>query len=389
MQHETQVRLIREALEAIERGAPPMTEAFTRNNPATYTSPEHAHREREILFREYPLVAGFSCKVRKPGDYFTDSLGPTPILVARNSAGQLRAFANICRHRGSRLIDGCGSGAARFSCPYHAWSYDLDGKLRAIPEDAGFATLDRERHGLVSFPVEEKFGLLWVTPHEGGRIDVAGHLGGLAEDLASYGIDDFTLADQRVMRRTMNWKLVSDTFWEAYHIKVLHKSNVAPLFVKNLALYDGFGLCHRLVGIRNSIEKMRALPESEWDLIPHATILMNLFPNTICVMQSDHLETYRVFPAPGSVNQSITEVSVLTPPAESENPKWKKVMDLLVGVVEQDFAIGEQIQRNFETGLLPAVVYGRYEPALEHFHRSIRHALGEPNPYFVLPVSYR
>jgi Ring hydroxylating alpha subunit (catalytic domain) len=68
---------------------------------------------------------------------------------------------------------------------------------------------------------------------------------------------------------------------------------------------------------------------------------------------------------------------VLVPPADADNPKWKKVMDLLVGVVEQDFAIGEQIQRNFESGVLHEVVYGRYEPALEHFHRSIRRALGE------------
>jgi phenylpropionate dioxygenase-like ring-hydroxylating dioxygenase large terminal subunit len=375
MQHDVQVRLIREALESIERGTPPMTEAFSRNDPSAYTSPERAQREREILFRDYPLVAGFSCMVKNPGDYFTDSLGAVPILVTRNAEGHLRAFANICRHRGSRLIDGCGAGAARFSCPYHGWSYDLDGRLRAIPEEAGFATLDREQRGLIPFPVEEKFGLVWVTPREGATIDVANHLGGLADDLASYRIDDFALAEQRVVRRKMNWKLVSDTFWEAYHIKVLHKPNIAPLFVKNLALYDGFGLCHRLVGIRNSIEKMRDVPEAKWDLIPHATILMNLFPNTICVMQSDHLETYRVFPV--STNESITEISVLTPPDDAENPKWKKVMDLLIGVVEQDFTMGEQIQRNFESGVLREVVYGRYEPALEHFHRAIRSALGE------------
>jgi phenylpropionate dioxygenase-like ring-hydroxylating dioxygenase large terminal subunit len=375
--HQIQVRLIREALASIDRGIPPMTEVFTRNDPGTYTSPDWARRERETLFREYPLVAGFSCRVKKPGDYFTDCLGPTPILVTRNNDGRLRAFANICRHRGSRLVEGCGSGAVRFSCPYHAWSYDTDGKLRAIPEEVGFATLNRESHSLVSFPVEEKFGLVWVTPREGASIDVANYLGGLAEDLASYGIDNFALAEQRVVRRNMNWKLVSDTFWEAYHIKVLHKSNIAPMFVRNLALYDGFGLSHRLVGIRNSIEKLRDLPEAKWDLIPHATILMNLFPNTICVMQSDHLETYRAFPVPGSVNQSMTEISVLAPPADAESPKWKKVMDLLIGVVEQDFAIGEQIQRNFESGVLPEVVYGRYEPALEYFHHSIRMALGE------------
>ncbi len=385
MQHETQVRLIREALESIDRGLPPMTEVFTRNDPSAYTSPEWARREREILFREYPLVAGFSCRLKKAGDYFTDSLGSTPILVTRNKDGQLRAFANICRHRGSRLVEGCGSGAVRFSCPYHAWSYDTDGKLRAIPDEAGFATLNRESHGLVSFPVEEKFGLVWVTPRQAATqtatqnstIDVVKHLGGLAEDLASYGLDDFALADQRVVRRKMNWKLMSDTFWEAYHIKVLHKNNIAPIFAKNLALYDGFGLNHRLVGIRSSIEKLRELPESQWSLIQHATILMNLFPNTICVMQSDHLETYRAFPVAGAVNDAIIEISVLAPPYDAENPKWKKAMDLLVGVVEQDFAIGEQIQRNFESGVLPEVLYGRYEPALEHFHRSIRTALGE------------
>ena len=186
-----------------------------------------------------------------------------------------------------------------------------------------------------------------------------------------------SLADQRVMRRNMNWKLVSDTFWEAYHIKVLHKSNMAPIFVKNLALYDGFGLCHRLVGIRNSIEKMRDAPR-----IAMGPDSARDHPDE--PVSEHHLRDAERPPrnlsgvsGAGSVNQSITEVSVLTPPADAENPKWKKVMDLLVGVVEQDFGIGEQIQRNFETGMLREVVYGRYEPALEHFHRSIRSALRE------------
>ncbi len=227
------------------------------------------------------------------------------------------------------------------------------------------------------FPVEERYGLVWVLPHSGAKLDLDGHLGGLAQDLNSYRIDDFVLAEQRVLRRRMNWKLVSDTFWEVYHIKVLHKTTVAPLFVRNLALYDGFGPCHRLIGIRNSIAKLRDIPRQKWDLVPHATILMNLFPNTICVMQSDHVETYRVFPAADRVDESVTEVSVLVPPAESRNPKWSKVMDLLVGVIEQDFAIGEQIQRNFESGAISEVLYGRYEPALEHFHAALRNALGE------------
>ncbi len=377
MKHTRQVRLIREALEAIDRGSPPLTETSTRNDPLVYTSESRAVREREVLFRNYPLVAGFSCQVKNPGDYFADDLGHVPILVVRSHSGKLRAFANICRHRGSRLASGCGSGVSRFVCPYHAWTYDTDGQLRGIPDDYGFDEIDRDRHGLAGLPVEEKFGLVWVSPRANANVTVEDHLGGLADDLASYRVDDFVLAGQRVMRRRMNWKLVSDTFWEAYHIKVLHKANVAPLFVKNLALYDGFGLSHRLVGIRNSIDKLRDIPESDWDLLPHATILMNLFPNTVCVMQSDHVEIYRIFPQPGRVNESVTEVSLMVPPGAVDNKKWKKVMDLLVGVIEQDLAIGEQIQRNFESGAILEVVYGRFEPALDHFHHSIRNALGE------------
>jgi phenylpropionate dioxygenase-like ring-hydroxylating dioxygenase large terminal subunit len=296
----------------------------------------------------------------------------------RGEDGRVRAFANICRHRGARVAAGSGSGASRFICPYHAWTYDLRGQLVTIPEEEGFEGLDPACHGLIEFPAEERYGFVWVVPRGGAHIDVDRHLGGLGDDLESYRIANYEVADQRVVRRAMNWKLISDTFWEAYHIKMLHRTTVAPLFVRNLALYDGFAMCHRLVGIRTSIAKLKGVPESQWDLLPHATILMNFFPNTICVMQTDHVETYRVFPADGKVNESIIEITVATPPNDAANPKWKKVMDLLVGVIEQDFEIGEQIQRNFESGVIPQVEYGRYEPALEHFHRAIRRALGEP-----------
>ncbi len=116
---------------------------------------------------------------------------------------------------------------------------------------------------------------------------------------------------------------------------------------------------------------------------------MNLFPNTICVMQSDHLETYRVFPVPGTVNESITEISVLTPPGDTENPKWKKVMDLLVGVIEQDFGIGEHDSAQLRNGP-PAWggAYGRYEPALEHFPSLDSPCARRNQPVVPLPDSY-
>jgi phenylpropionate dioxygenase-like ring-hydroxylating dioxygenase large terminal subunit len=374
MEHASQVRLIRTALEAIDRGEPPLEEHFTRNRADAYTSHERAAREREILFKGHPIVVGFSSEIPNPGDFLSEDLAPVPIMIVRAKDGGLRAFANICRHRGSRLVNECGSGAERFVCPYHAWTYDLDGRLIAIPDEIGFEGLDHSTRGLVALPVAERHGLIFVHPTPGAPLDAGQTLDGLDADIASYGIGRFIHAESRAVTRRMNWKLASDTFWEAYHIRVLHAANVAPLFVRNLALFDPFGRNHRLVGVRKSIEKLRAMPEDKWDILPHATILMNIFPNTVLVMQTDHAEVYRIFPDHDHPNHCTTVVSVLAP---EPSPKWTKTLDLLLGVVEQDFAIGEGIQRNFESGAIRETVYGRYEGALEHFHRSIREALAE------------
>jgi len=315
MKHSTQVQLIYQIFDAIDRGMPPMADRFTRNDTSAYTSPERAAREREVLFRHHPIVAGFSSQIPNPGDYLAEDLAPVPILIVRNASGQLRAFVNVCRHRGAQLAAGCGRVAKLFSCPYHGWSYDTDGRLVAIPDDYGFEGLDRTASGLVPLPVAEKYGLIFVTPAPGDAIDIDAMLAGLGQDIESYGIGSFAHQETRVVRRRMNWKLVSDTFWEAYHIKVLHARNVGPLFVKNLAMFDAFGRNTRYIGVRKSIEKLRDLPEEKWDLIAHATILMNLFPNTILVMQSDHAEIYRIFPSGAHVGESAVTISILAPEA--------------------------------------------------------------------------
>jgi phenylpropionate dioxygenase-like ring-hydroxylating dioxygenase large terminal subunit len=379
MRREEQIRLIREALAAIDRGSPPLAESWSENRAEAYTSSERAKRERKALFSgDLPLVVGLSSQVREPGDFITDDLMPVPVIVVRSAEGRLNAFANICRHRGSKVVSGCGKAASRFICPYHAWSYDIDGRLRTIPDEEAFAGLDRDSHGLIALPVEEKHGLVWVTPKPGGTARVDDLLGGLGDDIASYAVDRHELADVRRLRRAMNWKLASDTFWEAYHLRILHKATLGTLFARNVGLFDSFGSCHRLVGIRSSVEKLRGRPESQWDLLPHATILMSVFPNTILVMQSDHLEMYRVFPIADRVDESVTEVSLLLPREDGARRRPSdETMGLLLGVIEEDFAIGEGIQRNFATGLAPRVIYGRCEPALAHFHRSIRRAIGE------------
>src|SRR5260370_4207859 len=217
-----------------------MAEKFTRNDTSAYTSPERAAREREVLFRHHPIVAGFSAQIPGPGDYLTEDLGPVPILIVRAASGEVRAFVNICRHRGAKLVSGCGTAAKRFSCPYHAWTYDTDGHLVAIPDEYGFDGLDRAQSGLMAIPVAEKYGLIYVSATPGDSIDVDAMLGGLAEDIESYRLGSFAQQGTRVAPRRMNLKVGRDPFWEAYPIKVLRAQNVGPLFVKNLDVFHAF-----------------------------------------------------------------------------------------------------------------------------------------------------
>ena len=99
----------------------------------------------------------------KPGDYVTEDVAGMPVLMTRGADGEVKAFANICRHRGAPVAQGCGNARA-FVCPYHGWTYDLAGKLLGTTDKVGFAGLDLASHGLVRLPAAEKHGMLFVRP---------------------------------------------------------------------------------------------------------------------------------------------------------------------------------------------------------------------------------
>src|SRR5205809_3414212 len=138
MRPETRAELARRLRHYLDAGTTAMAEAMFANPVSAYTSEERLALEKRVLFREHPLLIGLACRVAAPGDYLTDDDAGMPILVIRTAAGTLRAFANVCRHRGARVVDGCGSGKRALSCPYHGWTYDLDGRLYAVPVEARY-----------------------------------------------------------------------------------------------------------------------------------------------------------------------------------------------------------------------------------------------------------
>ncbi len=293
--------------------------------------------------------------------------------------GQVNAFINVCRHRGARVASGCGSGKTVFSCPYHAWTYDRSGRLRSIPFEQGFESVDKTSNGLRPLPVVEKYGMIWVMPTPGGLIDIDGHLAGMADDLVAFGLASYSHYETRVLRARLNWKLVIDTFLETYHLSTLHKNTIAPILHSNLGTFDGMARNLRMIGARKTIDALRQRPESEWDLVRHSALVYVLFPNTVFIMQGDHLETWRVYPG-DSVDESKMHVSLYTPePAVTDKARkyWAKNMDLLMATVQQeDFPLAENIQRDFHSGAQDFVTFGANEPALAYFHRSIKKTLG-------------
>jgi phenylpropionate dioxygenase-like ring-hydroxylating dioxygenase large terminal subunit len=377
MDHQTQVEQAHRLFRYLDTGTTSERADIYRNPVTDYTCVEQATREREILFRQYPLLVGLSCEVTAPGDYLSDDFSGVPIVVVRDDDG-LHAWMNVCKHRGSRLAQGCGQGKKSFSCPYHGWTYQRNGQLQAIPFESGFAGIDKSQHNLTSLPVVEKYGMVWVLPTSGRVIDIDRQLESLARDLAAYRFDGYSHYETRVLEAHMNWKLVVDTFLETYHIPVLHQKTIAPIIHGNLGTFDAMGQNLRMIGARRTIENLRTQPEAEWDFIRHTAVVYVLFPNTVLVMQGDHLETWRVYPG-ASPDESKMHVSLYTPtPADSDKAKryWDRNMDLLLATVQkEDFPLAENAQRDFHTDAQQFLTFGKHEPSLAHFHSEVRAAI--------------
>lgn len=384
MLHQDQVEQARKLLHYLATRSTAMAESVYRNPVSDYTCPAQAERERELFFRRGPFTVGLSCLLPAPGDYMTHDFAGVPILLVRREDGALGAFLNVCRHRGARLAEGCGKGARGFSCAYHGWSYGLDGRLLARPDERSFAEIEKDTRGLRALPAVERYGMIWVSPMPEARFDVDARLGGLERDLAAYDLAAYHHYETRVLRRRLNWKVVVDTFLETYHLNVLHPKTVSPILHANLATFDAFGRNLRMIGARRTIARLREMPEAQWDLIPHSAVVCVLFPNTVFIMQGDHLETWHVFPAGNGVDESVMYVSLYTPEpvlTDSARGHWDRNFALLMATVEQeDFPLSEGMQRGFASGAQEEVLFGRNEPALQHFHKSIRAALAEAAP---------
>ncbi|MBT8467947.1 MAG: aromatic ring-hydroxylating dioxygenase subunit alpha, partial [Deltaproteobacteria bacterium] len=194
-------------------------------NPVTaYTDQARLESEQRLL-RSLPIPVAHVSQLRSPGSCLVhDALG-VPLLITRNREGALRAMLNVCRHRGTRLLEDSGFCKVRkgFQCRYHGWVYDLDGTLDQIPREELFPSLDKTALNLRTLPVAERFGFIWVVATPAGEYDFDAFLDPLEPDLGPLNLENHVVFRRATTTARTNWKIVMEAFLDGYHVRHLHK----------------------------------------------------------------------------------------------------------------------------------------------------------------------
>jgi carnitine monooxygenase subunit len=336
-----------------------------------YTSIDR-HRRDIAMLTASPQLVGYVSELPEPGSYCTKTVMGRSVLLTRTSDGSVKAFDNICLHRQSEVVSGCGT-AKRFTCPYHAWTYDNTGKLIGLPGREGFPGVQVRSDGLTELPAVEFAGFLWVAIEPDAVLDVAAHLGPLADELESWGIGRWSPLGEKILDSPINWKLAVDTFSENYHFATVHRDTFATIARSNCTVFDSFGPHHRLIFPLNSILELENIPEEEWNPFHNMVVIYALFPNIVLSVTVANGELFRIYPAdkPG---RSITVHQNSTPLDTSEESMAagaQAVFDYAHATVrDEDYRLVAGLQANLESGARDHLLFGRNEPGLQHRHAS-------------------
>jgi phenylpropionate dioxygenase-like ring-hydroxylating dioxygenase large terminal subunit len=383
MQRPQLVEEIKTLLDLVARNTTSLAASVMEIDVNEYTDPAQFQREKTELFRNYPQFVGPSCVVPAAGDYFAFDDTGVPILIVRQTDGGLKAFVNICSHRGAPLNE-CDHGKAKksrlFACPYHGWTYDLEGKLIGVPFGKdGFDSIDRDTLGLRALDVQEKHGMIFVMPNPDNVFNIDEVLGGIQERLSGFGFEDHYYLGAKRVFTDFSWKLNMDTFHEYYHFEFLHPNSIATMAYSNTAHYKQYGRNHSMGSPALAINELKDIPEEQWEPRKYSSYVNYIFPNTVIFVVADHFQTWRVYPI--APDRSVVYHSMFLPeePATPElrqhyEDYFQMINDVAVG---EDYSLVDKVNRGLKAGIARKVLVGRNEPGVQNMHRQLHEVLGQ------------
>lgn len=353
----------------VDAGTTDLGDTVWREPVSHYLNQERFEAECALI-RRYPTPFCPSAALPEQGSYLARMAAGNPIVVTRDSDGAVRAFLNACRHRGMQVAEGSGCAKA-LSCPYHGWTYGLDGSLKGIPGQSGFPELARSEHGLKAVSAIERGGIIYVQQE--GDIDPRRFTHAL-----DYFSPDQPLFDQKVLTDSANWKLLYETLMEGYHIKSLHRESFYPFGYDNLNVVETFGPHSRVVYPFQRIEQLREVPPNDRSLTGLVTSVYMLFPNASISVLSKHTNLVILEPVSPTESQWVIYSLINTDsdgkPFELEDAKRDAAFVNDSGQ-EEDRAAAAAIQQTLASGANSHLTFGHFEKAIVHFHQQLERAL--------------
>ena len=336
-----------ESLPAGERGRvsdDPMTSVTL---PSRYYTDEAIYRtEMRQVHQKSWVYVGHICDVAEPGMYFTDTVGEQPVLVVKAQDSKIRAFFNVCQHRGHELLSGAGKLRTKgISCPYHAWLYTLDGELAAAPQTSELKGFDKSQFALKEIAIGFAAGLIFINL-DPACAPFETEMDGFGSNIETYlpDVKNWVVAERLTYEIKANWKVVVDNFSEAYHIPIAHPQLSKVLEQEMVEFVEQPRWTFNRFKSKQGFPGLELTPGSPyyaWQAWPHLCMLS--------LPGSDNLVVLRM--APDGVTKCAERVDIYTPAGDAtSDPNLLAVRDLFMHMFNiEDISIVESVQRGLQS----------------------------------------
>ena len=350
-----------------------------------YFDPEFFEAEKKAFLRASPQVVCHESEIRKSGEWRTLEYLGESVIVIRGDDHEVRAFSNVCRHRGSRVVDGSGGCAKVLTCPYHAWSYGRDGRLVGVPHRSEYPGLQTEKLGLHPVTLENWRGFVFVTL-EPGLPSVAQMMAPYEVEVEPYQFEDLEVLGRVTIRsRHLNWKTLCDNYSDHLHIPVGHPG-LTRLFGRNYRI-DAQPFADRMQG--DLVETKSANPSERTyqhylptaDHLPESHrrkwLYYKLFPNLAFDIYPDQVDFMQFLPISGT-ETLLREISYALPDDRREM-KAVRYLNWRINrrVNAEDTELVTRVQLGMQSPTYKAGPLGTSEVCLRSFAKKMRKFIPE------------